>query len=96
MDRYTWLMDRHEEASQYADSYPDELARIKGYIDGLKVVMGRDEVIVIRDHRTKAGRPNSPVTPLNKPRILGGGCLGLIASVFLLGGGGCSLLVLRF
>jgi hypothetical protein len=95
-DRYTWLMDRHGEASQYADSYPDDLARIKGYIDGLEVVMDRDDMITIRDHRAKAGRPNSPETPLNKPRIFGGGCLGLIASAFLLGGGLCCLLVLRF
>jgi hypothetical protein len=95
-DRYIWLMDKYEEASQYADSYPDDLVRIKGYIAGLEVVMNRDDMIAIRDHRARTGRLNSPEIPLNKPRVLGGSCLGSIASVFLLGGGFCCLLFLCF
>jgi TPR repeat protein len=77
-DRYPRLMNMYAEASGYANDYPEELARIKGLIDKLEAVMNREDMIEIRTKRAKAGLPNSPESPFNKPSILERGCLGLI------------------
>ena len=77
-ERYPRLMNMYAEASDYANDYPEELARIKGLIDKLEAVMNREDIIEIRTKRAKAGLPNSPESPFNKPSILERGCLGLI------------------
>lgn len=82
-DRYPRLMNMYAEALDYADNYPDELARIKGLIDKLEASMNRKDMIEIRTSRAKAGLPNSPESSLNKPGILEGGCLGMVVLALL-------------
>lgn len=86
-DRYPGLMNMYAEALDYANDYPEELARIKDLIDKLEAVMNREDMIKIRTKRAKAGLPNSPESPFNKPSILQRGCLGLIVLSLLPIGG---------
>lgn len=92
--RYPRLMEMYAEASQHADAYPEELARVKGYIDELEAIMDRADMIEIRAERTKVGLPNSPETLFNKPERSGRGCVGLVVAAFLLVGGVLSCLLI--